>query len=216
MRRSATDNAVLPPARGASPPTPSYSAAPVVMLALGLAGLLLWFVLCPGGGARLLSAGLAIAGLAAGMLPPVARRLRWLGDALRAAGVRRPVRSAWVVFALACAYLLTTAALHGRDFFPKYHDQHMYLLQARQLATGRLWYPPHPLEGSFETLYVLERPVYAAMYYPGTALLYAPFVALGLPYWLGPVLVAGGGVAMLYRITTDAIDGAAGALAALI
>src|SRR4051794_16683103 len=58
-----------------------------------------------------------------------------------------------VILAMA-AFLYWTAMAQHRGLYPKFHDQFMYLLQARMLASGRLWMPPHPLAEFFETFYV--------------------------------------------------------------
>ena len=63
------------------------------------------------------------------------------------------------------------------------------------LAEGRLWMPKHELADFFDTFYVLSRPKYASLYFPGAALLYVPTVWLGLPTWLMPIGVAGAIVA---------------------
>src|SRR4029434_6598264 len=81
---------------------------------------------------------------------------------------------------------------------------------------AKLWTHPHDLAEFFETFHVLEKPVYASVYFPGTALMYLPAVWLNLPFWLLPVIVAGAGAAMLYRVTAGLIDCGADMLAALI
>src|SRR5207249_2836245 len=83
-------------------------------------------------------------------------------------------------------------------------------------ARGRLWMPPHPLADFFETFFVLTRPVYAPIYFPGTALMYVPTVWLKLPYWLMPAVVSGATVGLFYHIVTDLLDGLDGALAAVL
>src|SRR5438477_605030 len=92
---------------------------------------------------------------------------------------------------------------------------------ARQFATAGLlaagallWLPPHPLADFFDTFYVLVRPKYASLYFPGAALTYVPTVWLHLPAWVMPVLVAGAIVGLTYRVVTELADGVAGALAA--
>jgi hypothetical protein len=115
---------------------------------------------------------------------------------------------------LASAYFCFTAFYQHRGLFPRIHDEHCYLIQARMLAGGRLWEPSHPEADFFDNFYMLARPVYAPIYFPGTALADAPFVALGAPYWLMPVLCAGLVVALLFGIVSRLIDEAAGLLAA--
>jgi hypothetical protein len=121
---------------------------------------------------------------------PATRRM--LLGGLRAADatfVRRPLVATGIVFLVAAIYLLLTALWQERDLFPKYHDQQMYYLQAHLVAEGRLWLPPHEL--------------------------YAPGVWMNWPYWLGPLLVAAGAVALLYRLTGELLDGASAAVAAV-
>ena len=79
---------------------------------------------------------------------------------------------------LATAYFVFTAFYQDRDLFPKTHDEGSYLLGMRMLATGRLWMPRHELADFFDTFYVLNEPVYASLYFPGTALMYVPAVLL--------------------------------------
>ena len=121
-----------------------------------------------------------------------------------------------IIAALATIYLLGTAAFQERDFFPRFHDEHAYLLQARMLAHGRLWAPQHPLADFFETIHVHVKPVYAPIYFPGAALMHMPGVWLGVPYWITSALLSGCAVGLLYRVTAELIDGAAGVLAALM
>src|SRR5436305_14814572 len=92
----------------------------------------------------------------------------------------------------------------------------MYLIQARLLAAGRLWLPQHPLADFFETFHVFTKPVYAPIYFPGTALLYVLPIKIGRAPWLMSVLVCSGVVTLAYVVFTRLLDGVAGALAALM
>ena len=56
------------------------------------------------------------------------------------------------------------------------------------LARGRLWMPAHELADFFESFHIFVRPVYASIYFPGTALMYVPMVWLKLPFWALPVM----------------------------
>src|SRR5205085_1281309 len=114
------------------------------------------------------------------------------------------------------AYFIFTAFHQERDLFPKTHDDQSYLIQMQMLAHGRLWMPQHPLADFFDTFYVLARPKYASLYFPGAALMYVPTIWLHLPTWLMPALVAGAIVGLVYRLVTEIIDGVAGALAAVL
>ncbi|MEA2710227.1 MAG: hypothetical protein QOF78_2828, partial [Phycisphaerales bacterium] len=116
----------------------------------------------------------------------------------------------------AVVYLYATAVLQQRDFIAKFHDEHMHLIQMQMLSIGRLWMPPHPLADFFDTFHILVRPVYASIYFPGTALMYVAGVWLNLPPWVMPLAVAGATVGLLYRVVSELIDGVAGLLAVLL
>ncbi|HEX8916802.1 MAG TPA: glycosyltransferase family 39 protein, partial [Humisphaera sp.] len=129
-----------------------------------------------------------------------------------------PRGRAWTavsVGVVAAVYFVATAALQGRDLFPKTHDDLSYLLQIRMLAAGRLWMPAHPLADHFDAFYVITRPVYGSMYFPGAALMYVPTAWLDLPTWLLPATVAGAVVGLVYRVVAELVDGVAGLLAGL-
>src|SRR5437773_1384266 len=118
---------------------------------------------------------------------------RWIAAHLQR--VRRPSPRArrlvaTAIFAIAVAYILLIAWMQDRDLIPKFHDEHMVMLQTRMLAHGRLWTAAHPLADFFETFHVLVKPVYAAIYFPGSALMYVPSVWLGLRFWILPLLIA--------------------------
>ena len=130
-----------------------------------------------------------------------------------------PARRRWtslIVFGVAVSYLILTALYQDRQLIPKFHDEHMHLLQTQMLARGKLWMHPHPLADFFETFHVFVKPVYASVYFPGTALIYLPMVWLHLPFWFLPLLVAGAMVALTFRSFAEVIDPIAGVLAALM
>src|SRR5205814_1552979 len=83
------------------------------------------------------------------------------------------------------------------------------------LLHGRLWMPQHPLADFFDSFHLITRPVYASKYFPGTAMVYAPGLALHLPYWLMPALAAGAVVGLVYRVIGELLDGASGIVAAI-
>ena len=124
--------------------------------------------------------------------------------------------TALAVAGIASAYLYLTAVRQGFGFYPKIHDEFMYLTQASLLAHGRLWMPRHPLHEFFDSFYVLVDPIYAPLSWPGTALLLVPAHWLHLPYWLVPLLEAGVAAGLLYRVVTEFFDGALGLLAVLL
>ncbi len=137
--------------------------------------------------------------------------------------MRRPTpRMAWTIAAV-CAvasghYLCATARRQGTDFILYFHDEHSFMLQLRALATGRLWLPPvpQPLRDFVESFNMMVYPKYGSIYFPGTALLYTPFVAAGLPWWSGPLVITSLSIGLLYRLVSLMIDGVAGVLAVLI
>ena len=155
----------------------------------------------------------------AGIVPAIPASRDWckrLLDALRNPSPQTRRITAAIIFAASIAYMGFTAWSQGRDLIPKFHDEHMHLLQMRMLAAGKLWTPSPPLADFFETFHVFVKPVYASIYFPGTALLYSPTVWLHLPFWFGPLIVAGACCAMLYRVVTEMTDGVSGMLAALM
>jgi hypothetical protein len=100
--------------------------------------------------------------------------------------------------------------LDGRQLIVKYHDEHSYIIQARMLAEGKLWMPRHEAADSFQSFHILTEPVYASIYFPGTALINVPMVWLNLPPWLIPLILSGFAAALLYWIVTELVDGVAG------
>jgi hypothetical protein len=150
------------------------------------------------------------------LLPGPAAALRRLLDSVRNRPRRTKLIVTAVVFVGSAAYLRHAAWLAGREFYPCFHDEHMYLLQARMLAGGRLWMPAHPLADFFDAFFVLVRPVYAATYVPGTALAYVPGVWLGLAPWVTAWLVMSLAVTVLYRVVASIVDDVAGLLAVLL
>jgi hypothetical protein len=155
---------------------------------------------------------LALLTMIPGFSAAIARRL----DQIRYPAPRRQAWTALAIAVLACGYLLFTGLRQHRDLFPKYHDENMHLVQVQLLAHGRLWREPHPLADALETHHVLIQPVYASIYFPGTALFHIPAVWLGLPWWVMPLLAAGASVGLLYHNVTDLLDGAYAALAVLL
>jgi hypothetical protein len=152
--------------------------------------------------------------LLAAIVPWTARPLaRWLRSAGRLSpAVRRVV--AVVVLLAATTVLLHSIRQQHRDLALKYHDEFSYMLQARMLASGRLWMPQHPLADFFDSFQVIVRPVYCSMYFPGTALLLVPGIWLNLPHWMIEVFCCAGSVALLYFIVARLINDVAGILAA--
>jgi hypothetical protein len=122
--------------------------------------------------------------------PPLARP----GLALVEAIGRRPWTSALVTFFVLCAGQLLVAKDHALA-----GDEHLILLQAKAFAAGRLTaqFPPELL--SWVLPPYVDRWLYASpqtgavvsVYWPGFALLLAPFALLGIPWACNPMLAAG-------------------------
>jgi hypothetical protein len=184
-----------------------------------VAGVLLWLTVGRGWenwNEHLIVVIAPLAALALLAIPRVRRVGQELLSQIETPPPRRRAQVALAIAVSATAYFLLTAFLQGRYFGPLWHDEHSYLTQAHMFARGRLWMPPHELAEFFDSFYILHHPVYASMYFPGTALLYVPTVWLGLPSWVMPVLAAGSVVGLVYRVVTELVDGVSGILAALL
>ncbi len=151
-----------------------------------------------------------------GMLPALRDQLRPVLDRVRSPSTRMKAVTFAVVFVLSSRYFLLNATWADRGLFPTFHDEFMYLLQAQMLARGRLWMPPHELAPFFDSFNIIVKPVYAAEYFPGTALFYVPGVWLKLAPWATSTTIAGLAMAMLYLVITRLIDGVSGLLAVLL
>lgn len=146
----------------------------------------------------------------------VPQRLSATLDALRNPAPRTRRVLALLLGIAASLYCYATAVRQGHDFNLRVHDENMYMVQAQQLAHGRLWMPQHPCPDFFESFHIFARPVYASMYFPGTALLYALPVRLNLPTWPLSLTVAGLGVALAYLVLTRLTDGLLAILGAVM
>jgi hypothetical protein len=159
--------------------------------------------------------GIVLGAAAISLVPPVGRVLARGLDR-----IRHPSKSAaeWagvIVAVAAMAYLIVAAFAQERGLTPKTHDDCSYVIGARILAHGRLWMPHHPLADFFESFYLIVNPVYCSIYFPGTALMFAPMEWLSWPTWILPVVISAVSVGLLYRIVTELVDGTAGLLAAV-
>jgi hypothetical protein len=150
-------------------------------------------------------------------LLPFSGRLICAGlDRLRRPSLRMRLSICAIVWLASMGYLIANASQQHRDFSLRIHDENCYAIQSRMLAHGRLWMPQHPLADFFESFYLFVRPVYASIYFPGTALLYAPMEWLGLQTWVLPTCVAGLALSVAYLGTTAVIDGIAGLLVVIL
>ncbi|HSU63138.1 MAG TPA: hypothetical protein VLJ12_04615 [Burkholderiales bacterium] len=127
----------------------------------------------------------------AAAFPPLARPALALIDWI----ARKPWATALVTFLVLCA---------GQLFIAKDHalagDEHLILLQAKAFAAGHLtarfppellsWVVPRP----YVDLWLYASPQTGAVvsvYWPGFALLLAPFALLGIPWACNPLLASG-------------------------
>ena len=115
--------------------------------------------------------------------------------------------------AIAALYLWVTATIQNRSFVPRMQDECSYIISTQILAHGHLWMQQHPMADFFESFFVIVKPVYCSIYFPGTAMFFVPAVWLGWQMWILPLVMSGGIVAMLYRVIAELIDGVAGILA---
>ncbi|MGH7214845.1 MAG: ArnT family glycosyltransferase [Tepidisphaeraceae bacterium] len=191
----------------------TYAVATLMLLVVGVQ---LWLTVGRSFWGRNFQPALVVAAFALAFVPPVRRAVGVLLERMRHPTPRARLWATLGVFAAAGAYLLFTALRQQRDLAPKWHDEYMFLLQARMLLAGRLWMPAHPLADFFDTFYVLHQPVFAVPQFPGAAMLYAIGMAVGIPGWLVSLVASAGVVALLYRVVTELVDGVGGASAALM
>lgn len=108
-----------------------------------------------------------------------------------------------VVAAAAVAFWFGVWPRGGLGFV---QDEHAYLFQADTLLQGRLALPPPPVPEAFEAPHLLVEPRYAAKYYPGHALLLAPF-RLAEAAWVWPCLAFGVVAALCFRAARQSDSG---------
>src|SRR5665213_3381019 len=204
----------------AVPPLPIHSVGesgrPAAVLTLAALGLLAWLAIGPGRGIGAVRWVLIAVAAASACIPAIANAIGRALDRIRQPSRKAMNRAAIVIALIAAGYFVLTAFNQDRDLFPKTHDDCGYAIGMQMLARGRVWIPALALPDFFDAFYILVRPVYCSLYFPGTALLYAPGVWLHLPIWLMPALASGAVVGVMYRIVAELIDGAAGMLAALM
>ena len=149
------------------------------------------------------------------LISPINRAVGSVLDRIRHPSPRALEWAGLLIGVAATCYLIGTAFAQGRELFPKTEDDCSYVIGAQMMARGRLWMPMHPLADFFETFYVLFKPVYCSIYFPGAALAFAPMVWFGWASWIIPAVISGSAVGLLYRIMVELTDGAAAALAVL-
>ncbi len=159
---------------------------------------------------------LLAASAALAIIPATRRPLAAAIDSLRTPSALCRRWIAAIIFIFSGPLLYVLAIIRGRILLPYWHDENMYRLQTTFLAHGKLWMPALPLPDFFDVPYVFTRPVYAPVYFPGTALLHVPAAWLHLPYCVTPLLIAAVILTLLYLIISNLIDGLAGLLAVLM
>ncbi len=110
-------------------------------------------------------------------------------------------------------YLYVTARMEHRQFFPYIHDEFSFLIQANQFARHRLWMPAHPMAPFFESFQLFTAPVYASIYFPGTAVVHLPGTWLHAQPFVTSLAVSGAVAGLLCWIVCKTIDAVAGGLA---
>lgn len=148
----------------------------------------------------------AVAGGAARLYAATLNAAAWL-DAHR-----------WRVAAVGGALLIAVLAwLHLVVLagFANSGDEYVYLLQARTLLAGRLWWPaPAPVD-LFTTSYVaIDGGRLFGTFPPGWPLALALAMAAGVPAWLVNPLIGVATLALVWTLGTQLYDGRTGALSA--
>jgi len=159
---------------------------------------------------------LILGAIVCGLIPPIAAIFERLWKTVQhpSPGTRRII--AIVICIGSSLFLYWSQRYEHTPFRPKFQDEFSYLIQMHMLEHGRLWMPALPLPEYFDTFYVIVRPVYASMYFPGTAIMYVPALVLNLPYFVAPLIASGLCAGLLYVVITEVLDGACGLLAMVI
>lgn len=126
------------------------------------------------------------------------------------------IGTALLLFVASCTYLFATAKLQHRTFSPAYEDEFSYILQAKMLASFRLWTAKHELADFFESFQIVTEPVYASIYFPGAAMVYAIGEWFSAPHWVVPLFLSGCCVVLLQRIVAMLFGEPAGWTAAVM
>ncbi|MGD0461813.1 MAG: hypothetical protein ABSB74_04920 [Tepidisphaeraceae bacterium] len=207
------------------PPGPSQRSRRILVLLLLAAGVVYWLGIFGWKSLDILHEAeakvriLAIAvALAAAFFPSLGLRAIGFIEWVNAALAPRRLRTTVFIVILVAIYILLYDWAVRELLFIKFNDEHAYMIQARMLARGRLWMPPYPpdLAPFFDALALIGDRVYAAMYFPGTAVAMLPFVWLHLPFWLMPLLAASVAAGLLYLLIAGLFDPFRGLLAVLL
>ncbi|HVT88315.1 MAG TPA: hypothetical protein VHD56_05650 [Tepidisphaeraceae bacterium] len=149
-------------------------------------------------------------------IPPLASRLNEALDRLRHLTIRQRACMTMVLAVLSAGYFYQSAIVQNRSFTFKFNDESSYAIGTQMAARFHLWMPQHPAGDFFEAMQLIVHPVYSSMYFPGTAILYAPIIWLHLPWWLLPLLAASACAGLTYRITSELLDSVAGLTCVLL
>ncbi|MGD0463361.1 MAG: glycosyltransferase family 39 protein [Tepidisphaeraceae bacterium] len=177
----------------------------IVPIALLLVGIDLWFTVGHGelGSYALLKALGGI--LAFSILWPLSNRIAAISLRVDSWLRRRRFAAAICVAAIVATHLFIQAHRFRAELYPKFHDESVYLIEARMLAQGRLWMPPYPpsLRDFFDSFYLISDRVYAGMYPPGTAIMLLPGIWLELGSGFMPILTAAAASALFYLVLEE-------------
>jgi hypothetical protein len=177
----------------------------IVPIALLLIGIDFWFTVGHGElGSYGLLKGLA-AILALSVIWPLSNRIAAMSDRLDASLRRYDCAAATSIAVIVAAQLFTQAHRFRGELHPRFHDESVYLIQARMLTHGRLWMPPYPpsIRNFFDSFYLIMDHAYAGMYPPGTAIMLLPAIWLGLGTWIMSILTASAAAAFFYLVLKE-------------
>ncbi|MDP9174742.1 MAG: hypothetical protein M3O30_12865 [Planctomycetota bacterium] len=194
----------------------SPRASKIIAWLLMIAGVQSWLLLGHGDYGHRDELRWVLAAAVLALIPPVRRGVNLWWEFSRAPSPRARL---FIFIAITVA---TPLFIHASERYqkiaihPYFHDESSYLIQMQMLARGHLWMASHPCAASFDSFYLITHPVYASMYFPGTAMMYVPVIWLHLP-WVVATLAAGGLCAgLFYLVLTEMLDGAMALIAVLV
>jgi hypothetical protein len=124
----------------------------------------------------------------------------WVDDCLSYIG-NNPIPIVFSVF-----LFLSFGAYFVYQHYPLCMDEYMPYFQARIFAAGKLWgqYSPNLmpwlLEPNFFSVFSTETGRVVSDYWPGFALLLTPFMKMGIPWMLNPLISAGTVLLLFYYV----------------